>query len=245
MLQVKDAEKKYDLSSIRICTSAGEALPPEIFYEWKRRFGLEILNGLGSTELLHVFISNRPGDVKPESTGKIVPGYTTRIVDDDGNEVPDGEVGTLLVKGESTAAFYWREPEKTKRSMIGEWFNTGDKYYKDKDGYYYYFGRADDMLKVGGIWVSPIEVENELVAHRAVLEAAVVPHEDDNKLIKPKAYVVLKKEYKPTEDLAKEIQLFVKKNLAAYKYPRWIEFLEELPKTSTGKIQRSKLRVTK
>jgi benzoate-CoA ligase len=242
MLQVKDSEKKYDISSLRICTSAGEALPTEIFYEWKKRFGLDILNGLGSTELLHIFISNRPGDVKPESTGKLLHGYTTKIVDDDGQELPDGEVGTLLVKGESTAALYWREPEKTKRSMIGEWFNTGDKYYKDKDGYYYYFGRGDDMLKVGGIWVSPIEVEDELVSHPAVLEAAVVPHEDANKLIKPKAYVVLKEGYEPTEELAKDIQLYVKKNLAGYKYPRWIEFLDELPKTATGKIQRVRLR---
>ncbi len=242
MLQIADADKKYDLSSLRICTSAGEALPTEIFYEWKRRFGLDILNGLGSTELLHIFISNRPDDVKPESTGKLVPGYEAKIVDEDGKEVADGEVGTLMVRGESTAAFYWREPEKTKRSMIGEWFNTGDKYYKDKDGYFFYYGRGDDMLKVGGIWVSPIEVEDALVSHPAVLEAAVVPHEDNNQLIKPKAFVVLKKGHEPTDELAKEIQLFVKKNLAAYKYPRWIEFINELPKTSTGKIQRVKLR---
>lgn len=150
MLQIKGAEKKYDLSSLRICTSAGEALPKEIFHEWKKRFGIEILDGIGSTELLHIFISNRPGDVKPGSSGKLVPGYSARIVDDEGKDLPDGEVGTLLVKGDSVTAYYWRHHEKTKESMLGEWFNTGDKYYRDKDGYFYYCGRGDDMLKVGG-----------------------------------------------------------------------------------------------
>ena len=242
LLQNKDAEKRYDLSSLRICTSAGEALPKEIFYEWKKRFGIEILDGIGSTELLHIFISNRPGDVKPGSSGKIVPGYSAKIVDDEGKEVPDGDVGTLLVKGESIAAFYWRQHEKTKQSMLGEWFNTGDKYYRDQDGYYYYCGRGDDMLKVGGIWVSPVEVEDTLMSHPAVLQAAVVAKADDHNLIKPKAFVVLKEGYEPGEELAKEIQLFVKKSIAPYKFPRWIEFTKELPTTSTGKIQRYKLR---
>jgi benzoate-CoA ligase len=163
-------------------------------------------------------------------------------VDDEGNDLPDGEIGTLLVEGESTAAFYWRQHEKSKTSMLGEWFNTGDKYYKDKDGYYYYCGRGDDMLKVGGIWVSPVEVEDVLISHPAVLQAAVVAKYDDNNLIKPKAFIVLKEGYKPGEELAKEIQAFVKKNIAPYKFPRWIEFMEELPITSTGKIQRYKLR---
>lgn len=242
ILEVKDAEDKYDLSSLRICTSAGEALPTEIFREWKRRFGQEILDGIGSTELLHIFISNRPGDVKPGSSGKIVPGYQARIVDEEGDEVPDGEVGTLQVHGESTAAYYYRHHDKTKTSMLGEWFNTGDKYYKDTEGYYYYCGRADDMLKVGGIWVSPIEVEDALVSHPAVLEAAVVAGRDEHNLVKPKAYVVLKKGYKPSEKLTRDIQAFVKKSIAAYKYPRWIEFVKYLPKTNTGKIQRYKLR---
>ncbi|OPY76770.1 MAG: Benzoate--CoA ligase [Syntrophorhabdus sp. PtaU1.Bin058] len=242
LLQNKDAEKRYDLSSLRICTSAGEALPKEIFYEWKKRFGIEILDGIGSTELLHIFISNRPGDVKPGSSGKIVPGYAAKIVDDEGKEVPDGDVGTLLVKGESIAAFYWRHHEKTKQSMLGEWFSTGDKYYRDQDGYYYYCGRGDDMLKVGGIWVSPVEVEDALMSHPAVLQAAVVAKADEHNLIKPKAFVVLKEGYKPGDELAKEIQLFVKKSIAPYKFPRWIEFMKELPTTSTGKIQRYKLR---
>lgn len=241
MLEVKDT-KKYDLSSLRLCTSAGEALPKEIFHEWKERFGLEILDGIGSTELLHIFISNRPGDVKPGSSGKLVPGYQARIVDDKGKEVPDGKVGTLLVHGESTAAYYYRHHDKTKTSMLGEWFNTGDKYYRDAEGYYYYRGRGDDMLKVGGIWVSPIEVEDALVSHPAVLEAAVVAKKDEHYLVKPQAFVVLKKGKHPSEKLAKDIQAFVKKSIAPYKYPRWIEFVKALPRTTTGKIQRYKLR---
>ncbi len=242
MMEIKDAEKKYDLSSLRICTSAGEALPKELFFEWKKRFGLEILDGIGTTELLHIFISNRPNDVKPGSSGKIVPGYTVRIVDDNGDEVPVGDVGTLQVKGESTAAYYYRHHDKTKTSMVGEWFNTGDKYYRDAEGYFYYCGRADDMLKVGGIWVSPIEIENALISHPAVLEAAVVGKNDEHDLVKPKAYIVLKKDFAPSEELSKEIQGFIKKTLAPYKYPRWIEFVKELPRTTTGKIQRYKLK---
>jgi benzoate-CoA ligase family protein len=242
MLQVKGAEKKYDLSSLRLCTSAGEALPKEIFHEWKKRFGIEILDGIGSTEILHIFISNRPGDVKPGSSGKLVPGYAARIVDDAGTDLSDGEVGTLLIKGESIAAFYWRHHEKSKESMLGEWFNTGDKYYRDKDGYFYYCGRGDDMLKVGGIWVSPIEVEEALHAHPAVFQSAVVAYQDENELIKPKAYIVLKPGYEASGDLAKEIQVFVKTSIAPYKFPRKIEFIKELPMTTTGKIQRFKLR---
>jgi benzoate-CoA ligase family protein len=242
LLEVADAEKKYDMSSLRLCTSAGEALPKDLFYRWKEKFGLEILDGIGSTELLHIFISNRPGDVKPGSSGKIVPGYQARIVDDKGNDVPDGEVGNLQVKGESTAAYYYRHHDKTKSSMLGDWFNTGDKYYRDAEGYFYYCGRGDDMLKVGGIWVSPIEIEDTLISHPAVREAAVVAKADEHLLIKPKAYVVLKKGYEPSEKLGKEIQDYVKKTIAAYKYPRWIEFVVDLPKTATGKIQRYKLR---
>ncbi|MBI4634249.1 MAG: benzoate-CoA ligase family protein [Deltaproteobacteria bacterium] len=242
LLQVADAEQKYDLSSLRICTSAGEALPKEIYFAWKKRFGLDILDGIGSTEILHIFISNHPGDVKPGSSGKLVRGYSAKIIDDEGHEVPDGEIGTLHIKGESIAAFYWRHHDKTKASMLGEWFNTGDQYYRDKEGYYYYCGRGDDMLKVGGIWVSPIEVEEALLAHPAVLQAAVVAKKDANNLIKPKAFVVLKNGYEPSEALGKEIQLFVKKSIAPYKFPRWIEFVQTLPMTETGKIQRYKLR---
>ena len=242
MLEINDAEKRFDTSSLRICTSAGEALPKSIFHEWKRRFGLEILDGIGSTELMHIFISNRPGEARAGSTGKIVPGYMAKIVDDDGNEVPDGQMGNLYVKGESMAAFYYRHHDKTKTSMVGEWFNTRDKYYRDAEGYYYYCGRGDDMLKVGGIWVSPIEIEDTLMMHTAVLEAGVVAQEDEHALTKPKAYIILKSGYEPSEKLAKEIQEFVKKSIAPYKYPRWIEFTNELPKTATGKIQRYKLR---
>jgi len=242
LLDVPNAEEKYDMSSLRLCTSAGEALPKELFYRWKERFGLEILDGIGSTELLHIFISNRPGDVKPGSSGKLVTGYQARIVDDKGEEVPDGDVGNLQVKGESTAAYYYRHHDKTKSSMLGDWFNTGDKYYKDAEGYFYYCGRGDDMLKVGGIWVSPIEIEDTLVSHPAVKEAAVVAKADDHLLIKPKAFIILKHGYSPSEQLGKEIQDYVKKTIAAYKYPRWIEFVSDLPRTATGKIQRYKLR---
>jgi benzoate-CoA ligase family protein len=242
MLQIAEAEERYDLSSLRLCTSAGEALPKEIYFAWKKRFGLDILDGIGSTEILHIFISNRPGDVKPGSSGKLVRGYSARIVDTEGNDVPDGEVGTLHIKWESIAAFYWRHHDKTKASMLGEWFNTGDQYYRDKEGYYYYCGRGDDMLKVGGIWVSPIEVEEALMAHPAVFQAAVVAKKDPHNLIKPKAFVVLNKDFKPGEALCKEIQQFVKKSIAPYKFPRWIEFVPALPMTETGKIQRYKLR---
>ncbi|HOP48268.1 MAG TPA: benzoate-CoA ligase family protein [Desulfobacteraceae bacterium] len=242
MLQVKDAEKKYDLSSLRICTSAGEALPREIFEEYRRRFGIEILDGIGSTELLHIFISNRPGHARAGTSGMLVPGYSAKIVDDEGKEVQEGEVGNLLVKGDSIAAYYWRHHEKTIKSMLGEWFNTGDKYYVDNEGYYYYCGRGDDMLKVGGIWVSPIEIEDTLISHPAVLRAAVVPKKDEKELVKPKAFVELKEDFEPSEELAKEIQMFVKSSIAPYKFPRWIEFVKELPTTATGKIQRHKLR---
>jgi len=242
MLQVEDAAKKYDLSSLRCCVSAGEALPSEVFSRWREKFGLEILDGLGSTEMLHIFISNHPGQAKPGSSGKILDGYAARIVDEQGHELPAGETGTLWVKGDSAAAYYYRHHEKTKQSMLGEWFNTGDKYSRDGEGYFYYRGRADDMLKVGGIWVSPIEIEETIIHHPAVLEVAVVGKPDEAELIKPKAFVVLKKDFQPGAELAAEIQTFVKKSIAAYKYPRWIEFVPELPKTATGKVQRHKLR---
>ncbi len=242
MLQLKDAGSKYDLSSLRVCTSAGGALPTDIFFAWKKRFGIEILDGIGSTERQHIFISNRPGDVRPGSSGKVLAGYSARIVDDDGNDLPDGEVGTLLVKGESVAAFYFREHEKTKASMLGQWFNTGDKYYRDKEGYFYYCGRRDDMFKVGDALVSPIEVEEALFLHPAVFQAAVVARNDGHNLLKPMAFVVLKKGFEPSESLAEGIRLFVKKAIAPYKCPQWIEFREELPMTATGKILRYKLK---
>jgi benzoate-CoA ligase family protein len=242
MLALRDAETKYDLSSLRLCVSAGEALPPELFRRWKERFGAEILDGIGTTEILHIFISNQAGRVKPGSSGVVVPGYEAKIVDEEGRPVKPGDIGNLMVKGESTCAYYWNQHEKTKQTIQGEWIVTGDKYSQDEDGYYWYAGRADDMLKVGGIWVSPIEVENTLIQHAAVLEAAVVGHEDDDRLVKPKAFVVLKEGYTASPGLEDELKGFVKDKIAPYKYPRWITFLPELPKTATGKIQRFKLR---
>lgn len=242
MLQVKEAEKRFDLSSLRLCVSAGEALPPEIYKRWRERFGVEMLDGIGTTEILHIFLSNRPEQVRPGSSGLPVPGYEASIVDDEGKPVPPGEVGNLRVKGDSIMAYYWNKHEKTKATLFGEWIATGDKYYQDEDGYFWYCGRSDDMLKVGGIWVSPVEVENTLVGHPAVLEAAVVGKEDTDKLVKPMAFVVLKDTYAASPELEADLKAFVKDKIAPYKYPRWIEFVPELPKTATGKIQRFKLR---
>jgi benzoate-CoA ligase len=242
MLEVEDAERKYDVSSVRLCISAGEALPADIYRRWKKRFGIEILDGIGSTEILHIHISNRLGAIKPGSTGLVVPGYEAKIVDGNGKEVERGKVGILMIKGDSTAAYYWNKHEKTKYAMRGEWFYTGDTYYQDEDGYFWYAGRGDDMLKVGGIWVSPVEVESTLVEHEAVLECAVVGAPDEKGLIKTKSFVVLRRGYEASAELAKELQEFVKGKIAPYKYPRWVEFVKELPKTATGKIQRFKLR---
>jgi benzoate-CoA ligase family protein len=241
MLALKDAQTRFDLSSLRLCVSAGEALPEEIYARWRERFGVEILDGIGTTEILHIFLSNRAGAARPGSSGLPVPGYEAVIVDDDGRPVAPGEIGNLRVKGDSTMASYWNKHEKTKETLYGPWIQTGDKYSQDPDGYFWYAGRADDMLKVGGIWVSPVEVEATLIKHPAVLEAAVVGHEDSDRLVKPKAFVVLK-EPAATEGLAEELKAFVKDKIAPYKYPRWIEFVPELPKTATGKIQRFKLR---
>ncbi len=242
MLQVKEAEKRFDLSSLRLCISAGEALPEELYKRWREKFGVEVLDGIGTTEILHIFLSNRPGKVRAGSTGMPVPGYEAILVDDEGRLVPQGEIGNLRVKGDSTMAYYWNQHEKTKETLFGHWIQTGDKYYQDKDGYFFYCGRADDMLKVGGIWVSPVEVENTLVGHPAVLEAAVVGQEDTDKLVKPRAFVVLKEGQSGSPQLEAELKGFVKDKIAPYKYPRWIEFVSELPKTATGKIQRFKLR---
>jgi benzoate-CoA ligase len=237
-----DPNSPHEFSSVRICFSAGEALPPELYHRWKQRFGIDILDGIGTTELLHIFICNRPGEVRPGSTGKPVPGYTLKLVDDEGQEVPKGQIGTLLVKGGSAAQQYWRKREKTLMTMQGEWINTGDKYYEDEDGYFWCAGRGDDMLKVGGIWVSPVEVENCIMEHPAVREVAVVGRADEKSLTKPKAFVVLREGHEPSLDLEKEIKQWVLDRMAKYKYPRWVEFVKELPKSSTGKIQRFKLR---
>ena len=230
------------LGRVRVCVSAGEALPAEILKRWRERFEVGIMDGIGSTEISHIFISNRVDDMRPGSTGKLVPGYEARIVDGDFNDVSNGEIGTLLIKGDSTAACYWNKHEKSKATMLGEWINTDDKFFRDEDGYFFYVGRTNDMLKVGGIWVSPIEVEACIIEHPSVLECAVVGAPDEENLIKPKAFIVLQKGYAADDALQKEIKAYVKKTLAHYKYPRWIEFVEDLPKTATGKIKRFMLK---
>ncbi len=244
MLALPDASKRFDFSSVRLCVSAGEALPADILQRFQQTFGVEILDGIGSTEILHIFISNYVGEIQPGSSGKVVPGYEALIADESGHAVPQGDIGNLLIRGDSTAAYYWNKHEKTKDVINGHWIHTGDKYYQDADGYFWYCGRADDMLKVSGQWVSPIEVENALIAHPAVLESAVVGDFDAEQLLKPKAYVVLRPGYTPSDTLANELRAFVKGRLLPYKYPRWIAFTTELPKTATGKIQRFKLRGT-
>jgi len=227
---------------MRRCTSAGEALPADIGRRWTERFGVEILDGLGSTEMLHIFLSNRPGEVRYGTSGKPVPGYELRILGDNGAPVAPGEVGELQISGPTAAMCYWNNRDKSRSTFQGPWTRSGDKYSIDADGYYIYSGRSDDMLKVSGIYVSPIEVEAALITHPAVLEAAVIGKEDGEHLTKPVAYVVLKAGRERSEALAEELRQHVKTQLAPYKYPRWIEFIDELPKTATGKIQRFKLR---
>ncbi len=240
MLLAHDTEA--DLSSIRLAVSAGEALPPALYERFKQRFGIDIIDGIGSTEALQMFICNRPGAIRPGSSGLVVPGYDARIVDDHDVPVEDGEIGNLWISGDSTCAYYWNQHEKTRETIHGDWLRTGDKYTRDADGYYWYQGRADDMLKVGGQWVSPVEVENALIEHPAVLECGVVGREDRDGLIKPAAHVVLRAGRSGTPELGTELQHYVRQRLADYKRPRWVEFLPELPKTPTGKIQRFKLR---
>jgi benzoate-CoA ligase len=224
---------------LRRCVSAGEALPEELGRRWLERIGVDILDGIGSTEMLHIFLSNRPGAVRYGTTGFPVPGYEIRLVDEHGRKTPRGEVGELQVSGPTSAPFYWNRRERSRTTFLGPWTCSGDKYVENEDGTFTYCGRTDDMLKVGGIWVSPFEVEAALTAHEAVLEAAVIGQEDEAKLVKPKAFVVLKPGAKAD---AETLQRHVKDRLAPYKYPRWIEFIDELPKTATGKIQRFKLR---
>jgi benzoate-CoA ligase len=233
---------KREESRLRRCTSAGEALPPEVGRRWSEHFGVDILDGLGSTEMLHIFLSNRPNDNRYGTSGKPVPGYQIRLVDDDGKPVPKGEIGELQVCGSTSAAYYWNNRDKSRNTFLGPWTRSGDKYTESDDGYFTYSGRADDMLKVSGIWVSPFEVESALTSHAAVLEAAVVGQADENGLIKPKAFVVLRTDVPQSQELKAALQQHVKSHLAPYKYPRWIEFVDELPKTATGKIQRFKLR---
>ena len=234
--------RDFDLSSIRHAVSAGEALPAPLFHRFKDRFGVEILDAIGSTEALHMFIANRPGAVRPGSSGQILPGYEARLVDEQGQPVADGEIGNLLIKGDATCAAYWNQHEKTKETIQGDWLRTGDKYYRDPDGYFWYVGRSDDMLKVKGMWVSPVEIESALIAHPAVQEAAVIGRSDENQLIRPAAYITLKNGERPAPELVEELKKFLSERLAPYKCPQWIAFVQELPKTATGKIQRYKLR---
>jgi benzoate-CoA ligase len=236
------APQKAELA-LRRCVSAGEALPTDIGRRWSERFGVDILDGLGSTEMLHIFLSNRPGDVKYGTSGKPVPGYDLRLVDDDGKVVTaPGEMGELQVRGPTSAIMYWNNREQSRFTFLGEWTRSGDKYIEDDDGYFVYCGRRDDMLKVSGMYVSPFEVEGVLQSHPEVLEAAVVGWPDVDKLIKPKAFVVLKTPERAGDAFAQALRDECRQKLAAYKYPRWIEFRNELPKTATGKIQRFKLR---
>ena len=242
---LREAEGKNsaaDFSSARMCVSAGETLPAEIFVRWKAKFGLEILDGIGSTEMLHMFISSRPGKCQPGSCGFPVPGYEARIVDDAGEPLGDGEIGNLWVRGESAFSEYWRIPELTERTKRGDWIVTGDKFTRDSSGYFHYCGRADDMLKVAGMWVSPVEVENALLGHPHVAEAAVVAAIDGQGLTYAVAYVVLRGGLEGSKELAAEICEHVKARLVSYKVPREVRFCSELPKTVTGKIQRFKLR---
>ena len=229
-------------SNLRLCTSAGEALPREVGEAWEKQLGAEIVDGVGSTEMLHIFLSNRPGDIVYGTSGTAVPGYDVRLVDDSDEEVADGEVGELLVRGPSAAEGYWNRREKSRATFEGHWTRTGDKYERMPDGRYVYCGRTDDMFKVSGIWVSPFEVEQVLVEHPAILEAAIVAHADDQGLDKPKAFVVLK-EGQNAEALG-DIKNFVKDKIGKWKYPRWVDVVDDLPKTATGKIQRFKLRET-
>ena len=242
MLHAASSREAADLSSLRACFSAAERLPEELYRRWRERFGVEILDGAGATETLHTFVSNRAGEVRPGSAGRAVPGYDLRLVDEHGEDVPSGEVGDLLVRGGSLFAGYWGRPEVTRRALQGEWYRTGDKFRRDADGYYWYMGRADDLLRVSGHWVSPAEVEAALAAHPAVLEAAVIGRPDDDELVKPKAFVVLREGATASERLVETLQDHVKACIAPYQYPRWIEFCDSLPKTATGKIQRYKLR---
>jgi benzoate-CoA ligase family protein len=231
----------FDLSSVRYGVSAAESLPASVWRRWKEMFGWEILDGIGSTEMLHIFISNAPGAIKPGSSGKPVPGYEAKVLDENERPVPTNEAGDLYVKGDSAAAFYWRNHEKTKQTMRGEWLFAGDWYRKDEDGFYWYEGRADDMIKVSGLWVSPVEVESTLGEHKAVIEAAAVGVPVEG-LMRIRAHVIVREGTEPSEELVTELQDWCKERLKRYQYPHFVEFVEELPKTATGKIQRFKLR---
>ncbi len=237
MIRLPDLQKT-DLSSVRFCTSAGEALPKTVHDQWMEKVGVTILDCIGSCELCHVYISNRKDNVRPGSVGQLVPGYEAKIVDEDGGILPQGQEGILWVKGESRGLCYWQAFKKTCETFIGEWVNTGDLFTCDKDGFYWFVGRSGDVLKVGGIFVSPVQIENCLLSHPRVKEAAVIGSTDEQGLIKPRAFVAVQGGVTGTAELGKELQQFVKQHLAPYKYPRWVVFLDELPKDNNGKISK-------
>jgi benzoate-CoA ligase family protein len=238
----KRATRGAGSAKLRMCVSAGEALPQHVGENWKKQVGVDILDGIGSTEMLHIFLSNRPGEIRYGTSGKPVPGYDAKILDENGKECGVDEIGELVVRGASAAEGYWNQREKSRRTFAGEWTYTGDKYVRDADGFLRCCGRTDDMFKVSGIWVSPVEVEAALISHEAVLEAAVIGHEDSDGLLKPKAYIVLKQGFSSDDALFESLKAHVKDKAGAWKYPRWIDVKAELPKTATGKIQRFKLR---
>ncbi len=241
MIRLPDLQKT-DLSSVRFCTSAGEALPKTVHDQWMEKVGVTILDCIGSCELCHVYISNRKDNVRPGSVGQLVPGYEAKIVDEDGGILPQGQEGILWVKGESRGLCYWQAFKKTCETFIGEWVNTGDLFTCDKDGFYWFVGRSGDVLKVGGIFVSPVQIENCLLSHPRVKEAAVIGSTDEQGLIKPRAFVAVQGGVTGTAELGKELQQFVKQHLAPYKYPRWVVFLDELPKDNNGKISKKMLK---
>ena len=242
ILALPEFNERYKLSSIRMCLSAGEALPAPAWQAWKDATKLEILDTIGCTETYHTFMANRPGAIRPGSSGKPIGGYEVKLVDDDGNDVPTGEVGHLMVRGESTALFYLHQYEKSRYTFRGEWLFTGDQYSVDKDGYYWHAGRGDDMLKVGGLWVSPLEIESVLNEHESVTGCAVVGHYDNAQLLKPKAFVCVKDNVEASNELLAELLKLCAKKLDAHKRPRWLEFADDLPRTATGKVQRFRLR---
>jgi benzoate-CoA ligase family protein len=230
-----------DLSCLRLCTSAGEALPRELYERWRAAFGVEVLDGIGSSEAYHIYISNRPGRVRPGSVGEVVPGYSARVIDEEGQEVPDGEVGTLWIEGDTAALLYWNEHEKTKQTFHGDSVNTGDLFVRDSEGFYWYRGRSDELIKVGGIWVVPAEIEQCLITHADVVECAVVGYEEEG-LTLSRAHVVLRAGVAGSEELARALQDHVRVRLSPHKYPRDVRFVAELPKTPSGKIDRLALR---
>jgi benzoate-CoA ligase len=238
MLNVPEATSRYDLSSLRLVLSAGEALPPELYRRWIDAYGVEILDGIGSAEMFHIYVSNAPGRVVPGALGTVVPGYEARIVGSDGTDVADGEVGELWIKGDSAALCYWNAHETSKERFAGDWCFTGDQTRRDSDGVFWYHGRTDFMLKVSGIWVSPLEIENCLLAHPAVVECCVVGRTDESALVKPAAYVVAAPDTFVGEALVSALQEHAKASMAPYKYPRWIDFVDGLPKNDRGKIDR-------